>query len=213
MESVDQELQQLKENYSRMTEEELAAIAEDAYDLTDIAREALQAVVTERGFTVQLKLEPSAPAPGAPPEDDELVIFSWPRSAEEATSTIKTLAAAGIPSFPNLQVRADDLKRAQAALERAIDAEIEEDDPDEKKEFAILCPKCHSTKVVLKGRDSMWMHPPHTAKFQWNCDACGHQWVDDGITQEAAGGQSWPGEEPPSRNKDSSGWHPKYYTE
>ena len=44
-----------------MTEGELAAIAERAYDLTEIAREALQAVLAERGFTVRLKLEPPAP--------------------------------------------------------------------------------------------------------------------------------------------------------
>ena len=50
MESVDQQLWQLKENYARMTEGELGALAEDAYDLTTIAREALQAVISERGI-------------------------------------------------------------------------------------------------------------------------------------------------------------------
>ena len=52
MESVDQQFRQLKENYERMTEGELCALAEKAYDLTEIAREALQAVIAERGFTV-----------------------------------------------------------------------------------------------------------------------------------------------------------------
>jgi hypothetical protein len=57
MESVDQQFRQLKENYEHMTEGELYGFAEKAYDLTEIAREALQAVITEKGFTVRLKLK------------------------------------------------------------------------------------------------------------------------------------------------------------
>jgi DNA-directed RNA polymerase subunit M/transcription elongation factor TFIIS len=206
--NVDQQLRQLKENYRHMSEGQLCKLAENAYKLTDIAREALQAVITEKIIAVPLTLEP----PHAVPLED-LVIFRWPKSYEEMGHTTKTLAAAGIPFFICLEVRADDEKRAHAAMLRAIDKEIEEDDPGEKKEYAILCPECRSAKVVLEGRDLKLADPPSRAKFQWRCDACGHRWVDDGITQEAAGGQSWTGEELPSRNKDSSGWHPKYYTE
>ena len=60
MESVDQQFRQLKENYEHMTEGELAALAEEAYDLTEIAREALQAVITEKGLDLRLKLDPLA---------------------------------------------------------------------------------------------------------------------------------------------------------
>jgi DNA-directed RNA polymerase subunit M/transcription elongation factor TFIIS len=202
MESVDQQLRQLKENYEHMTEDELCALAEAAYDLTEIAREALQAVITERGFTVRLKLEPPAP-PSVEPPDDDLMVFGWPKSAEEAGRTMKTLAAAGIPSFLSLEVRADDVKRAHAVVDRAYDEE-HKDDPEEK-DYAILCPKCHSAKVVMAGSDTDLVALP-TAKFQWSCDACGHQWVDEGITQEVAGGQSWPGEEFPAPSEE---WDPK----
>jgi len=204
MKSVDQQWQQLKENYEHMTEGELCALAEDAYDLTEIAREALQAVLSQRGIAVRLKLEPtSSGSPHAEPPEEDLVVFSWPPSAEEAGRTMETLAATGIPSFLSLEVRADDVKRAQAALEAAAD----DDDQEEEKDYAILCPKCRSAAVVLKGRDDTDLtdHLP-TAKFQWSCDACGHQWVDDGITQEAAGGQSWPGEEFPYPSEE---WDPK----
>jgi|SRR5882724_4333877 len=199
MESVDQQLRQQKENYEHMTKGELCALAEDAYDLTEIAREALQAVLSERGIAVRLKLEPPPPARHPEPPDHHLVIFSWPQNIEEAGRTMKTLAAAGITSFLSLKVRADDLKRADAALP----------DPDEEKDYAILCPKCRSAKVVLKGYDTDLVPPPPTAKFQWSCDACGHQWVDDGITQEVAGGQSWPGEEFPRDKGSSEEWNPK----
>jgi DNA-directed RNA polymerase subunit M/transcription elongation factor TFIIS len=201
MESVDQQWQQQKENYEHMTEGELCALAEKAYDLTEIAREALQAVIMEKGVDVRLKMDPLAPLP---PEDEDLVVIRWEMNIEEARRTMKTLAAAGIPSFLSLEVRADDVKRAQAALDRAYEEDAKDD--LEKTEYAILCPKCHSAKVVLKGRTSTLEASPFGIKYQWSCDACGHQWVDDGITQEAAGGQSWPGEEFPSPSEE---WDPK----
>jgi DNA-directed RNA polymerase subunit M/transcription elongation factor TFIIS len=193
MESVDQQFRQQKENYERMTEGELAAIAERAYDLTEIAREALQAVIMEKGVDIRIKMEPLA----LPPEDEDLVIFGWPRGADAAGQSMKILAAAGIPSFLTLEVRPDDVNRAHAALKRAYEEEAK-DDPEET-EFAILCPQCHSAKVILQGRTSTLEANPFGIKYRWICDACGHQWVDDGITQEAAGGQSWSGEEFSSR--------------
>lgn len=190
MESLDQQFRQLKENYEHMTEGQLCALAEEAYDLTEIAREALQVVIMEKGVDIPLKMDPLA----LPPEHEDLVIFGWPRGAEAAGRAMKTLAAAGIPSFLSLEVRADDVERADAAL-----YPVEEgDDQEGKKDYAVLCPKCHSAKIVLEGRDSKLADPSPTVKFQWSCDACGHRWVDDGIAQEAAGGQSWPGEEFPT---------------
>ena len=225
MDSVDQQLRQQKENYEHMTEGELCALAEDAYDLTEIAREALQAVLSERGIAVRLKLEPPAPLRAEPPEDDEgLISFSWPDNVEVAWRSMKVLTAAGIPSFlgpdnvmhleefrgrfdgpVSLKVRNVDRNRALVAVARADD-DNEEKDIEEEKDYAILCPKCRSAQVVMEGRDSELSEPPPTAKFQWRCDACDYQWVDDGIAQEAAGGQSWPGEEFPSPSEE---WDPK----
>jgi DNA-directed RNA polymerase subunit M/transcription elongation factor TFIIS len=228
MESVDQQLLQLKENYEQMTEDELCAVAENAYDLTDIAREALQAVIRERGFTVRLKLA-SAPLRAESPDDDEgLINFQWPDNADHAWRWMKCLTAAGIPSFlgpdnvmhleefqgrfdgpVSLKIRNVDRQRAKAAVARAWERAKRNgyvEDPEEKKDYAILCPKCRSAKVVLEGRDSKLAEPPPTAKFQWRCDACGHQWVDDGIEQKVAGGQSWPGEEFPAPSEE---WDPK----
>jgi hypothetical protein len=197
MKSVDEQLRQAKEHYARMTEGELCALAEDAYDLTEIGRQALQAVITERGFTIRLKLEPPLPSSAEPPED-HLVILGQTQSAEVAGRKMKILAEAGIPVLLSLRIRADDVERAHAALERAgeEDAEV-----PEEGEYTILCPKCHSAAVVLKRGDSMLADQP---KFEWSCDTCAHQWEDDGTLQEVAGGQSWPGEEFPSRNEGSA---------
>jgi hypothetical protein len=240
MESADQQLRQQKENYEHMSEGELCTLAEEAYDLTDIAREALQAVLSERGIAVRLKLEPPAPLRAEPPKDDEgltnLGMRGWPADAEAAWLTMGALSAAGIPSFlgpqnvmhleefrgkfnglVSLKVREVDWNRANIALKKAADAgwwdnaswwdngKEKEEGPDEEKDYAILCPKCRSPKVVMAGRDTEDLaESPPRDKFQWSCDACGHQWVDEGITQEAAGGQSWPGEEFPSRVEKSS---------
>jgi DNA-directed RNA polymerase subunit M/transcription elongation factor TFIIS len=195
MERVDQQFRQLKENYEHMTVDELCALAGEAYDLTDIAREALQAVISEKGITARLTLEPPPPLLF---EDEDLVIFVRPKSAQAAERIMRVLAAAGIPSFLSVEVRADDVKRARAASHPA-EGDGEQKDLEEEKNYAILCPKCHSARVVLEGRDSDLAEPPPMAKFQWSCDSCGYQWVDDGFTQEAAGGQSWPGEEFSSR--------------
>ena len=207
MESVDQQWRELKENYERMTEGELYALAEKAYGLTEIAREALEAVITEKGLDLRLKLDPLEPLR---PEDEDLVIFRWESNINQAGWIMKTLAAAGIPCFLCLEVRAHDVKPAHAALDRAYDEE--DDDPEEKKDYAILCPRCRSAKVVLKGRTTALEASdasPLGVKFQWSCDACGHQWVDGGWVREVAGGQSWPGEEFPSPDKGSSEWDPK----
>jgi hypothetical protein len=99
MESIEQ-FRQLKENYEHMTEGELCAVAENAYDLTHIARQALQAVIKEKVITVRLALKPPLLR-----DEDDLVIFRWPRSYEEIRYTIKILAAAGIPYFICLEVR------------------------------------------------------------------------------------------------------------
>ncbi len=65
MESLDQQEQwhQLTDTYRRMTEEELGRVAEDAFDLVPTAREALQAVISERGLKIQLAAAPPAPEP------------------------------------------------------------------------------------------------------------------------------------------------------
>jgi hypothetical protein len=93
-----------------------------------------------------------------------------------------------------LKIRDVDRDRTVATLRRALAAAWGDNkDPDEEKNYAVLCPKCRSAKVILEGRDTDDLDKsPRRDKFQWSCDACGHQWVDDGILQEVAGGQSWP---------------------
>jgi hypothetical protein len=84
-----------------------------------------------------------------------------------------------------LRVYRTDLGRAVRALDLALPSESEE---AEERDYAPVCPKCHSSKIVFQSRDP----EPVTgsgampdSKFNWSCDACGHQWKDDGIEEEA----------------------------
>ena len=67
---------------------------------------------------------------------------------------------------------------------------IPEDDPNPipnegLDELPVRCPKCHSTEVIFEGQTSAVVATDATSqKYQWTCDACGHQWEDDGIVRE-----------------------------
>jgi hypothetical protein len=176
MESVGQQRQRLKERYALMTEDELAVMAQDASDLTEVAQEALRAVIGERGLDFELKMESPAQRRDHPPEeDDELVILYRLGTAEGASRAMEALTAAGIPSFLTLEVRESDWKRARAVLAQAV----KDDYSDDEKDYAFLCPKCRSEMVVMEERD-----PSSTAPYNWHCDVCGHQWSDEGIVEE-----------------------------
>jgi len=63
-------LEQLQKRYAGMTDEELTALASDAYDLTETAQQALRAEIAKRGL--KITLEPAANAqPERSIEEDE----------------------------------------------------------------------------------------------------------------------------------------------
>src|SRR5215472_3473887 len=99
MESVDQQRRRLKERYAQMTDDELAVMAQDAGHLTEVAREALQAVIAERGLNFELIMEARAQPRDHPSEDDELVNFYGTDNADWGRSAIEALTAAGIRFF------------------------------------------------------------------------------------------------------------------
>lgn len=66
----DQERRRLAEFYSHQMDGELEKVAEQAFELTDLAREALRAELTKRGLSFELvELRPVPPAPVALPGD------------------------------------------------------------------------------------------------------------------------------------------------
>jgi hypothetical protein len=213
MESIDPEeaRRKLRETYELMTEDELSVVAEDAYDLTDLARETLQTEITERGFKIQLKTAPQATARDGPDaeapldiSDLDLAVVARVRDISEATQVKEILDAACIPwclggdnttdlnnfkeSFEDgvyISVLKSDRVRARNALGPLVLAEADQkDDAEEEREYAVLCPKCQSPEVTLQGdSEAPMLVVFEDVPYRWICDVCGHQWTDDGIAK------------------------------
>lgn len=178
-----EESRRLLDLYARMNEGELEVVAREAYDLTDVARPLLKDEIARRGLTIPLVLE--RPRKGkAPAPDLDLVEIAVYETVEEAQRVKHLLNDAGIPCFwgPNhmddpdeaalsMQVRSDEAARVRAGLK-----ELTRDETEDVSEFSFACPKCQSPDIVFQDLDA-------TSKFNWSCDACGHQWVDDGVEQ------------------------------
>jgi hypothetical protein len=201
MESIDQQEQwhQLRNTYCHMTEDELCRLAEDARDLTPIAAEALQAEIRDRGLKIQLSAMPPLPDPVDLPDDGLVAIDRlWDEADVRRVKGI--LDAASIPSYlgpdnvfeledfklsfdagVDLKVRAVDWGHAHAALAGASSEQSDEEDTEDDKDYAVRCPKCRSTEVLLEGNSEANTSPTPDAKYNWQCDACGHHWTDEGI--------------------------------
>jgi hypothetical protein len=204
MDSIDQEKQwhELKETYGQMTEGGLCRVAEDAFDLTPIAQEALRAAIAERGLKIPLantrpKPEPFGEAGETYDADRDLVPVREVWSEAEARQIKEILNANFVAwclgpenvldlsdfkgSFAGgveIKTLARDARRAQGIL--ATYAPIEESEEDreaENKKYVIVCPKCKSEEIMLEGEDSTVTEN----QYSWICDICGHQWKDDGI--------------------------------
>lgn len=211
MKILDQQEQwhQLTNTYRQMTEEELGRVAADAFDLVPIAREALQTVISERGLKIQFAQAPPAPAPEPSHYQDDiddpyrLVCVRKVRSESEARQLKALLDAnfigsclgpenivdledfkTGFNGGVELKVHAQNSRRAFDVLALYAPEKEQEEDPDEDAEYAVMCPKCHSQEVFLRDDGPVADGASAGVKFKWQCDACGHQWEDEGIEEK-----------------------------
>jgi len=225
---IAQEWRRLQELYGGMAEEELEEVADQGYELTDIAKQVLHAEIARRHLKVIVRLSPPEPEaeaegdPGFDPANLDLGAAGSVDTQQQAAWVKKTLNDAGIPCYfgPDLL---EDVHRVKFIPDKPVDVMVlKHDQPrvsqvlayfqekypsppkPEPVEFVIHCPKCNSTEVMLLGpeNDSSEGHEqdedseavdgrsdrdPETARdvvgtrFIWSCDACGHQWQDDGI--------------------------------
>jgi DNA-directed RNA polymerase subunit M/transcription elongation factor TFIIS len=189
------EWQRLRELYACMNEGELEVVANEAYDLTDVARPLLKDEIARRGLKIQLLTERpkrgAAPvlSTGFDPSKLDLVVARTFWTQDAARSAKAFLTEAGIPCYfgpdnvetvedlkcgfddgVDLTVREEDYSRVVAALAQLIPREQLSGEED----FSIDCPKCHSPEIMFHDVDE-------GAKYSWSCDACGHEWKDDGV--------------------------------
>ena len=188
-----EEWRRLQDLYSRMNEGELEVVASEAYDLTDIARPLLRDEIARRGLKIPLKTERNAPPEAPPPPDPaDLMESGIYFDAADAATVAEYLRPFGIACFwgkenvqdPNLvdfsdgidlMIRQEDFASASEAL-RQLFTRFKPKVPAEfDQERICTCPKCHSEEIVFQELDAK------SATFHWSCDACGHEWNDDGV--------------------------------
>jgi len=143
------------------------------------------------------------------PEEEknrELVNLSTVWSRRDAGQLQKLLVNAGIPVYfgPEKVASVEEVRSsfadgldvlvmriARDSARNALKYYNPQDWPDEEKdteseEFAIHCPKCHSTDVVFE--DAGGVEPEDdtiTQKFDWECAACGYKWEDEGVESKS----------------------------
>ena len=205
-----EEWHRFKETYSLMSEDELQRVVDDAYDLTDIAREALQAEIFARGLSIRLSDTPQVK--DVPQFSEDLIVIDQVWSYAQARQAQDILVAVGVPSYlgPDNLVNVDDYS---GSFEDGVDLKVKGHDmsaaygafykfkrsrPQEEKEptddtqtndspfdYDIRCPKCRCLEIIFEGRDpEPETGPARDAKFNWTCEECGHHWKDDGIEQK-----------------------------
>jgi len=188
------ERERLGKHYAAMTREELQELAENAWSLTDVAREALKSELSRRGLALELRESPPAnpPMPG-------VVTLRQFRDLPDALLAKSVLDSAGIDSFLQdentirldwlwsnalggikLLVREADAADAASLLEQKPGDAFETSSGEYKQP---RCPVCGSTDVSfgVKGRSLSYATvavgvPLPVSRRGWRCTSCGHEW-------------------------------------
>ncbi|HWC17229.1 MAG TPA: hypothetical protein VG498_09445 [Terriglobales bacterium] len=127
MKSIDEEWSRLTDLYTQMSEGELEKLASEAYELTDMARDALRGEISRRGLKVELRTQAALPEVAPPeerpegfdPEQLDLVGVGRAYDLEEARRLRQVFDQAGIPSYfgPENVENVEKLKSSFDALE------------------------------------------------------------------------------------------------
>lgn len=143
---VNERWRVLQANYGSMADEELEAVAREAYDLTDLAQQALRAEISRRSLNIELLLHPPAtevepsfrrgasgeeqrsgyPA-GFDPEDWGLISFSHVGDIEQARRLKECFDEAGVPAYFGPDV-VDDLRLLPTPFPGTLEVKVREID-------------------------------------------------------------------------------------
>lgn len=211
MERVDpaEEWRNLKENYTHMTDEQLQVVADDGYDLTDIARKVLESEIAGRGLNIRLReapvqkrrVMPGAGLDSINSDDFPVEEVHLASGLDEAGRIQCALNEANIPSclgpdnlenidrFPPgftgeimVKVCGCDYSRAAYILDELLpQRRLTDDDLNPEVLPDSQCPNCQSTDIIFRSSDPD-RDPglPVDSTYFWYCEDCLHQWKDDG---------------------------------
>ena len=171
------EWNRLKEAYSGMSDDELQSVASEAFDLTDFARQALQAEISRRGATITLQDKPAPVEPDEPmgdfvPTDDDLLVVHrvW-MLKKHATSSDCSMTPASLPTLAptisdhpdafkagvDVKIWEEDNQRASLVLSQGLPQD--EGGENDEKDYVALCPKCHSDQIVFQSLERRGFTP------------------------------------------------------
>ena len=179
-----------------------------AEDPVEAARRALRAEISEQGLDAQGQDAANQSDPflrdpfplGLDPAGYDMVGVWSAADASEARKIVSLLESAGLKAYlgPENVESVDDYQgsyeegveikvmkfQAKSAILglRRFAAREPQQEPSENDDSAACCPKCNSRDIVFQSIDvELGKEPRPNAKYNWTCDACGHQWKDDGI--------------------------------
>ena len=202
----------LSEHYRRMTDEELIELAQNSSSLTEMAQSALAQEIYSRRLTVPPPEKPpiAPPPPDEPAADDPyaeertLVTICEVYSVRDAMQVSRILDVAGIPFYmgPEKATSVDevtsnygagiDVKVMSVGAPWAMEAlrrnyEPKDEPPEEKEVYddtvAVRCPRCRSEDVAFERLSGDASGPGDRRKFHWTCGSCGNTWEDDGVAK------------------------------
>jgi len=197
------ERKRLAEHYASITDEELRQLADDAWSLTDSAKELLKAELSRRGLAIELR-DSSATEESAP----GLVILRTYRDLPEALLAKSILDSAGFECFllDENVIRMDWLlSNALGNIKLLVKTDAASEaakflDPEPIESFEVTasgeykqprCPVCDSLDVSygVLGKRLAYLTvalgvPLPVRRSGWKCHSCGHSW--DQLSDSAA---------------------------
>jgi hypothetical protein len=198
MTTPEQERDRIRGVYSAMSDDELEKVATTGYELSEIAREVLEAEISRRGL-----ISGSTESPGFDVyELNETVTLRKFRDLPEALLAKGGLESAGIEAYLvddnmvrmdwfysnliggiKLKVRPEDVDAANEILSQPIPEAFEIEGADSYKQPK--CPQCQSLDVSYRQLNKLVSYgslylgvpiPVHTKA--WTCQACRHAWEE-----------------------------------
>lgn len=199
----DKKREQVARVYAGMADGELQKLAEEAWTLTDIGKEALRFELAHRGLEIEL-----AKSAAAEVDTNNLVVLRQFRDLPEALLAKGALESAGVQCFLadditirmdwlwsnalggiKLCVRSEDADAATRLLDQGIPEGFEVTGAGEYKQPH--CPKCESMDISFEDLNKPVAYtgiflgiPIPVARHRWKCNSCGNVWQEsDGVSE------------------------------
>jgi hypothetical protein len=198
MASFEETRNQVAQLYSGMSDAELKKLADEAWSLTDIGKDALRVELVRRGL--EFVLATVAPTATQVPSSSMVTLRQY-RDLPEALLAKGVLESAGIESFlldettirmdwlwsnllggVKLGVKPEDVDAAAQILNQEIPERFSvEGAPDFEQP---RCPQCQSLDIFFEGLDKRVAYagmlfvgfPIPFNRRRWKCQSCGYIW-------------------------------------